>query len=205
MTRSRTIKRHARQNLRHVTTCGYCGKTGDGTGIDGRPWHLDHVDPISRGGADNLANIVKCCAPCNLKKGNKQWVPQPETLCGTGQIYDPKTATISSPFVGSPHQERYHTRNYELQQQVNDLKQELYATQRQLEIAEKSREFYRDLIDQATNDFRASGDRWSTHCRSLQSIIQTLTKVIEKQNALIEDRREHGRPQGVERRRRHRR
>jgi 5-methylcytosine-specific restriction endonuclease McrA len=34
--------------------------------------HLDHVKPISKGGAHMLANIRPACAPCNLLKSN-QW------------------------------------------------------------------------------------------------------------------------------------
>lgn len=31
--------------------------------------HLDHVQPISRGGRDVLANVLPACADCNLSKG----------------------------------------------------------------------------------------------------------------------------------------
>jgi 5-methylcytosine-specific restriction endonuclease McrA len=33
--------------------------------------HLDHVHPLSRGGADAEHNIVPACARCNLSKGAK--------------------------------------------------------------------------------------------------------------------------------------
>jgi 5-methylcytosine-specific restriction endonuclease McrA len=33
--------------------------------------HLDHVEPLSKGGADVESNIVPACAPCNLSKGAK--------------------------------------------------------------------------------------------------------------------------------------
>lgn len=42
--------------------CAYC---------DARATHLDHVQPLSRGGADAAHNIVPACAPCNLSKGAK--------------------------------------------------------------------------------------------------------------------------------------
>lgn len=32
---------------------------------------LDHVIPRSKGGYNTWENLVTCCSPCNLKKGNK--------------------------------------------------------------------------------------------------------------------------------------
>lgn len=40
--------------------CCYCDAPAE---------HLDHVQPISKGGDDKAANIVPACAPCNLSKG----------------------------------------------------------------------------------------------------------------------------------------
>lgn len=48
--------------------CCYC---------DERAEHLDHVHPLSKGGADAPRNIVPACASCNLSKGAKtlaEWV-----------------------------------------------------------------------------------------------------------------------------------
>ena len=49
----------ARDNWR----CQYCGATGKLT--------LDHVHPRSRGGTSVWENVVACCAPCNLRKGDR--------------------------------------------------------------------------------------------------------------------------------------
>jgi 5-methylcytosine-specific restriction endonuclease McrA len=43
-------------------TCTYCDAPAE---------HLDHVQPISRGGADAAPNLVPACANCNLSKGAK--------------------------------------------------------------------------------------------------------------------------------------
>lgn len=43
-------------------TCQYCGST--------RQLTLDHVIPVSRGGATSWENVVTSCAPCNLRKGS---------------------------------------------------------------------------------------------------------------------------------------
>lgn len=48
--------------------CAYCSAAWE---------HLDHVKPISRGGAHCLANLRPACAPCNRKKSAmpaKEWL-----------------------------------------------------------------------------------------------------------------------------------
>jgi 5-methylcytosine-specific restriction endonuclease McrA len=48
--------------------CCYC---------DARATHLDHVEPLSKGGSDTESNIVPACAKCNLSKGAKtlaEWI-----------------------------------------------------------------------------------------------------------------------------------
>jgi 5-methylcytosine-specific restriction endonuclease McrA len=42
--------------------CAYCGAYAT---------HLDHVEPLSKGGTDTEANIVPACQRCNLSKGAK--------------------------------------------------------------------------------------------------------------------------------------
>jgi 5-methylcytosine-specific restriction endonuclease McrA len=39
--------------------CCYCNAPAE---------HLDHVQPLSRGGRDVLSNVVPACADCNLAK-----------------------------------------------------------------------------------------------------------------------------------------
>jgi 5-methylcytosine-specific restriction endonuclease McrA len=51
--------------------CAYCGAHAT---------HLDHVEPLSKGGADVEANIVPACAPCNLSKGAKTLAEWSETF-----------------------------------------------------------------------------------------------------------------------------
>lgn len=43
---------------------------------------LDHVIPLSRGGADEIDNTVACHYTCNMEKGNK--LPD-EFACTTGE------------------------------------------------------------------------------------------------------------------------
>lgn len=54
--------------------CHYCNRRG-GTeiGPDDRAWHLDHKNPLSRGGEDIDENLVLACKRCNLTKGAKPY------------------------------------------------------------------------------------------------------------------------------------
>jgi len=44
-----------------ASACAYCGTTENLT--------LDHVLPLSRGGAHRIENLVAACKPCNSRKG----------------------------------------------------------------------------------------------------------------------------------------
>lgn len=43
--------------------CRYCGQVPNQV-------HIDHVHPISRGGSNDMSNLVVSCAPCNIEKSN---------------------------------------------------------------------------------------------------------------------------------------
>lgn len=43
-------------------TCHYCGLDANS---------VDHVLPRSRGGTDDLDNLVACCSSCNSSKGDR--------------------------------------------------------------------------------------------------------------------------------------
>ena len=45
--------------------CAYCE-----TPLFGE-YHVDHMQPLSRGGSDDWSNLAISCAKCNLSKGNK--------------------------------------------------------------------------------------------------------------------------------------
>lgn len=54
-----------RQRLykRDNNECAYCGSKKELT--------IDHILPKSRGGKNSWSNLITCCLPCNLKKGDK--------------------------------------------------------------------------------------------------------------------------------------
>ncbi|MGW4076047.1 HNH endonuclease [Streptomyces asiaticus] len=49
---------------RHAGRCAYCGGETCDT-------HMDHVVPLSRGGAHSIGNVLPACPACNLSKGPK--------------------------------------------------------------------------------------------------------------------------------------
>ena len=62
-----------RPDLRHemwVRQDGCCWYCGDDLAEGDTP-HIDHQMPISRGGADDIANFVLSCGRCNIRKGAK--------------------------------------------------------------------------------------------------------------------------------------
>jgi len=56
------VNRH-RIMRRDGYSCVYCGNKKELT--------IDHVIPKSKGGDNSWKNLVTCCSPCNLKKGDK--------------------------------------------------------------------------------------------------------------------------------------
>jgi len=48
--------------------CGLCEYCHSQTIVTGDPFTLDHIDPESRGGGDDLGNLCLCCAGCNSYK-----------------------------------------------------------------------------------------------------------------------------------------
>ena len=42
-------------------------------------FHVEHIQPISNGGASELENLAWCCPGCNLTKGDRVEGPDPES------------------------------------------------------------------------------------------------------------------------------
>jgi hypothetical protein len=47
--------------------------------LQGATFHVEHIHPTSKGGASGLENLAWCCPGCNLTKGDRVEVPDPET------------------------------------------------------------------------------------------------------------------------------
>lgn len=48
-------------------TCQYCGKSAPTVIL-----HIDHIQPHSKGGTDEIMNLITSCVDCNLGKGNRE-------------------------------------------------------------------------------------------------------------------------------------
>lgn len=65
---SHTAQEIQEQLNRQKRRCYYCkAKLGNKRSS----YHKDHVIPLSRGGSNDISNIVLTCRTCNLRKGNK--------------------------------------------------------------------------------------------------------------------------------------
>ena len=75
--------------------CPYCGikfVDAEGCSLNGSGMHIDHMDPLFKGGEDSIRNAVFCCSSCNYKKGRLsfgKWLQklEPEFQCLARQIY----------------------------------------------------------------------------------------------------------------------
>lgn len=73
---SHTYEQELEQYKRQSGKCYYCHKNvGDN-------WHPDHVIPLTRGGSDDISNIVIACPPCNLAK----WAKMPHEWPDGGRL-----------------------------------------------------------------------------------------------------------------------
>lgn len=71
MSLSDKVKQVVRQRANYA--CEYCGVTEQNAGGE---LTVDHYRPQSKGGGDELENLVCCCSRCNLYKSDF-WVEQP--------------------------------------------------------------------------------------------------------------------------------
>jgi 5-methylcytosine-specific restriction endonuclease McrA len=69
--------------------CAYCGVK-----LPVSKLTIDHIQPKSKGGKDTWENLVSCCSPCNMEKGDKslaQW--------GKPLLHRPKKPSFSDTFL----------------------------------------------------------------------------------------------------------
>lgn len=83
--------------IRDGFRCVYCGATKENDRLE-----MDHVIPVSRGGTDDIGNLVTACRQCNIGKGSSEIVHVAESddcvyvrqcsqvrLDGSGQLVAP--------------------------------------------------------------------------------------------------------------------
>jgi 5-methylcytosine-specific restriction endonuclease McrA len=97
--RRRTQRRQSRKNLQRVGTvsaadwdailriwdhsCAYCGQRLEVNEFGNVIVDVEHVVPLSRGGAHSVGNLVPSCEPCNQRKSTKllvEWRYTPRAI-----------------------------------------------------------------------------------------------------------------------------
>jgi 5-methylcytosine-specific restriction endonuclease McrA len=48
-------------------TCQYCGRSAPEVVL-----HVDHINPASKGGANDMSNLITSCRDCNLGKSDTE-------------------------------------------------------------------------------------------------------------------------------------
>lgn len=98
-------------------TCPYCSRPlemASGLGAFGQEEaarHIDHMDPLSRGGEESFRNAICACAKCNMAKGKQlfsDWLaalPEP-TRTVVRAIYVEKLGRTPEQFQPGPKQLR---------------------------------------------------------------------------------------------------
>ena len=64
MSVSSTLRDEVRERANYC--CQYCGTSETETGGE---LTLDHFQPVSSGGTDDILNLIYCCFRCNIYKG----------------------------------------------------------------------------------------------------------------------------------------
>jgi hypothetical protein len=67
--------------------CEYCRRH---QGLQGARFHLEHILPIARGGATDVANLAWACPGCNLRKSDRVESIDPESG-ETVPLFHPRT------------------------------------------------------------------------------------------------------------------
>lgn len=52
---------------RDMFTCQYCGSKGSDIALQ-----VDHIDPVSKGGVNEIINLITSCRDCNLGKSDRK-------------------------------------------------------------------------------------------------------------------------------------
>lgn len=108
------------------STCPYCGGPLGTLALvmpeatsESQSAHLDHMDPLSRGGEDSIRNTVYVCRDCNLAKGRRLFVDwleklDPANRDGAREIYKSKHGHTPEVFQPGAKQPRLTLPRHEL-------------------------------------------------------------------------------------------
>lgn len=71
--------------------CAYCGKTPPAVTLE-----VDHIDPKSNGGGDNMENLITACFDCNRGKSDITLDKIPSTLAENFEIMREKESQLKA-------------------------------------------------------------------------------------------------------------
>ena len=66
--------------------CSICRQTLTLSGY-GKKWNVDHLQPVSRGGTDDIRNLTVTCIRCNSNKGNNFGMPD-VAVAAANEVWD---------------------------------------------------------------------------------------------------------------------
>lgn len=89
----RAAVRHA-----YAQQCGYCGVHESEAGTE---LEIDHFQPRSAGGSDDIDNLVYCCTTCNRLKGD--FWPDASAHLPTRRLLHPKRDDLAQHFREDAH------------------------------------------------------------------------------------------------------
>jgi len=61
--------------------CAYCGATPPAVIL-----HVDHINPVAKGGTNDIDNLITSCQPCNIGKGATELNSIPQSLSEKAKI-----------------------------------------------------------------------------------------------------------------------
>ena len=65
--------------------------------LQGATFHIEHVLPSARGGSDEADNLALACPSCNLHKGDRTEVPDPDSATAA-RLFNPRADRWSEHF-----------------------------------------------------------------------------------------------------------
>lgn len=76
---------------RDLFVCQYCGKTPPAVVLE-----VDHIVPVSKGGGNDIDNLLTACFDCNRGKGAGVLSVAPETISAKAEVLAEKQAQMRS-------------------------------------------------------------------------------------------------------------
>ena len=138
------LKRQAKNNLKGIIVCAYCGKKGTvEKGPDGKSWHMDHILPFSVYEIESLDNYVKSCQFCNISKGSKVLYPSENAI--TGSLAKFELTKLPTRSTSAPSAEQAHELKM-AKQKINHLELIISHQKEIIESYKRHTEYYKQTI-----------------------------------------------------------